>query len=77
MYIIAAGELTKKAHTYFCKVYYEEKAMLEWQVMFVFVKNLDALQQAIISYCIRFRCIILLQYIKKHHLHAEEYITKE
>ena len=37
---------------YFCKVYYEEKAMLEWQVMFVVVKNLDALQQAIISYCI-------------------------
>ena len=52
MYIIAAGELAKKAHTYFCKVYYEEKAMLMWQVMFVGVKNLDALQQAIISYCI-------------------------
>ena len=31
-----------------CKVYYEEKALLEWQVMFTVVKNLDALQQVII-----------------------------
>ena len=35
-----------------CKVYYEVKANLEWQVMFTVVKNLDALQQVIISYFI-------------------------
>ena len=49
MCIVAAGKPGEKAHTYFCKVYYEEKAMLEWQVMFVVVKNLHALQEVIIS----------------------------
>ena len=28
-----------------CKVYYEEKGILQWQVMFTVVKNLDALNR--------------------------------
>ena len=46
MYILAAIKPAKKADIgFFCKVYYEEKDMLEWQVMFTVVKNLNTLQQ--------------------------------
>ena len=51
--ILAAVRPDKKANiSFFCKVYYEEKDMLEWEVMFTVVKNLNALHQVIISYCI-------------------------
>ena len=51
MCILAAVRPPIKADiSFFCKVYYEEKDMLEWQVMFTVVKNLDALQQVITSY---------------------------
>ena len=40
--------------------------------MFVVVKNISALEE-VISYCIRLTCIILLQYIKKHHPHFVEH----
>ena len=33
---------------YYCKMYYEEKAVLEWKIMFTVVKHLDALQQVTI-----------------------------
>ena len=49
---LVAAKLTEEADLCSCKVYFEEKAMLEWQVMFTVVKNLDALQQVIISYCL-------------------------
>ena len=52
MCILAAVRPAKKADiSFFYKDYYEEKATLEWQIMFTVVKNLDALQQ-VISYCI-------------------------
>ena len=33
---------------YHCKVYNEEKDVLEWEIMFTVVKHLDALHQVII-----------------------------
>ena len=47
-----------------CKVYYEEKAILEWQVMFTVVKNLDALQQVIISYFIDLHVLFYYSILK-------------
>ena len=48
--ILAEAKPAKRADiSFFCKVYYEEKAMLEWEVMFTVVKNLDALHQVIKS----------------------------
>ena len=32
---------------YFCKVFYEEKANLQWQVMFTVVKNVEALREVL------------------------------
>ena len=46
----AAAKLTEEDDLFSCKVYYEEKAMLQWQVIFTVVKNTEALQQVIISY---------------------------
>ena len=58
MCILAAVRPAIKAGiSFFCKVYYEEKAKFEWEVMFTVVKNLDALHQVITSYCIWFTCI--------------------
>ena len=51
VYILVAS--AKVASLYFyLKVYYEEKAMCEWTFMFTVVKNLEALQQVILTYCI-------------------------
>ena len=51
--ILPTAKPAKRADiSFFCKVYYEEKAMLEWEVMFTVVKNLNALQRVITSYCI-------------------------
>ena len=54
MCILAATKLSEKTVIlYYCKVYYEENAILEykWQIMFTVVKHLNALQQVII-YCL-------------------------
>ena len=50
-FILVATKPTEKAGIYcYCKIYYEEKATLEyeWKIMFTVVKDLDALQQVII-----------------------------
>ena len=47
-----AAKLTEEDDLCSCKVYYEEKATLEWEVMFTVVKNTKALQQVLISYCL-------------------------
>ena len=47
-----AAKLTKEGDLCSFKVYIEEKATLEWQVMFTVVKNIEALQQVIISNCL-------------------------
>ena len=49
VFILAANKLTENI-LYYCKVYYEEKATLEyeWKVMFTVVKHLDVLQQVTI-----------------------------
>ena len=49
MYISACSKSTKKADIlYFCKVYYEIKAVLQWQVMLTVVKHLNALLQVML-----------------------------
>ena len=47
-----AAKLIEEDDLFSCKVYCEEKAMLEWQVIFTIVKNTEALQQVIISLCL-------------------------
>ena len=50
-FILVATKPTEKAGIYYhCKMYYEEKATLEyeWKIMFTVVKDLDALEQVII-----------------------------
>ena len=48
-FILVATKLTENI-LYYCKVYYEEKATLEyeWKVMFTVVKHLNVLQQVTI-----------------------------
>ena len=51
MCILAATRPSEKAgFLYYCKVYYEESAILEykWQIMFTVVKHLNVLQQVTI-----------------------------
>ena len=50
MYISAVFKSTKKADIlYFCKVYYEIKAVLQWQVILTVVRRLNALLQVMLS----------------------------
>ena len=58
-FILAATKPTEKAGIlYYCKVYYQEKATLEyeWKVMFTVVKDLNTLQQVtiyhVLIYCV-------------------------
>ena len=43
---------------YFCKGFYEEKANLQWQVMFTVVKNVEALREVLCH--LLYACVVIL-----------------
>ena len=56
--IIVAAAKSVENIRYFCKVYYEEKAKLQWQVMFTVVKDLNALREVLCH--ILHVCVVIL-----------------